>query len=162
MKNTWLDVRQCIATNDYYRDARVDWEATQQYISEKVSTRGMTITQGFLGAEGTNNFTTTLGREGSDYTAAVFAYCLNAKSATIWKDVPGVLKCRPEAFQQYAVAQAHLLPGSNRIGILRGIGDSPQDLAAFAAKGNSVIRKIFCQSYRRWDLRRVKELPWIL
>lgn len=98
IKNSWLDVRQCIATNDYYRDARVDWETTQQHIVEKVNPKGLTITQGFLGAEGANNFTTTLGREGSDYTAAIFAYCLNAESVTIWKDVPGVLNADPRHF----------------------------------------------------------------
>jgi aspartate kinase len=98
IKNNWLDVRQCIATNDYYRNAKVDWEATQQRISEKVNTNGITITQGFLGAEHTNNFTTTLGREGSDYTAAIFAYCLNAENVTIWKDVPGFLNADPRHF----------------------------------------------------------------
>jgi aspartate kinase len=98
IKNTWLDVRQCIATNDYYRDAKVDWEKTQHHISEKVKAPGMYVTQGFLGAEASNNFTTTLGREGSDYTAAIFAYCLNADNVTIWKDVPGVLNADPRHF----------------------------------------------------------------
>lgn len=98
IKNTWLDVRQCIATNDYYRDAKVDWEITQEQIARKVSPKGITITQGFLGAEQDNNFTTTLGREGSDYTAAIFAYCLNAEKVTIWKDVPGVLNADPRHF----------------------------------------------------------------
>ena len=98
IKNKWLDVRLCIATNDYYRDARVDWETTQKHILEKVTPKGLSITQGFLGAERSNNFTTTLGREGSDYTAAIFAYCLNADSVTIWKDVPGVLNADPRHF----------------------------------------------------------------
>jgi len=96
--NEWLDVRQCIKTDDYYRDARVDWEETQRHIQEIVSPKGITVTQGFLGAEHTNNFTTTLGREGSDYTAAIFGYCLNAESVTIWKDVPGVLNADPRYF----------------------------------------------------------------
>ena len=96
--NTWLDVRQCIKTDDYYRDARVDWEETQNQITATVSNKGVTITQGFLGAEAENNFTTTLGREGSDYTAAIFGYCLNAESVTIWKDVPGVLNADPRFF----------------------------------------------------------------
>lgn len=100
INNTWLDVRKCIKTDANYRDANVDWEKTQKRISEKVSERGITLTQGFLGSEHTNNFTTTLGREGSDYTAAVFAYCLNAESVTIWKDVPGVLNADPRYFTQ--------------------------------------------------------------
>lgn len=100
IQNTWLDVRQCIKTDDSFRDARVDWEITERKISEKVNSKGITITQGFLGAESTNNFTTTLGREGSDYSAAILAYCLNAKSVTIWKDVPGVLNADPRYFAE--------------------------------------------------------------
>ncbi|PQB05271.1 aspartate kinase [Aureitalea marina] len=98
VKNTWLDVRGCLHTDDYYRSARVDWELTQKSIQADVSSKGITITQGFLGSERQNNFTTTLGREGSDYTAAIFAYCLNAHSVTIWKDVPGVLNADPRYF----------------------------------------------------------------
>lgn len=96
--NTWLDVRHCIKTDYNFRDAKVDWDTTEQRISEKVSRSGITVTQGFLGSETTNNFTTTLGREGSDYTAAIFAYCLNAENVTIWKDVPGVLNADPRYF----------------------------------------------------------------
>ncbi|QIE59759.1 aspartate kinase [Rasiella rasia] len=100
VNNTLLDVRNFIVTNDTYREAMVDWDVTQQRIVSKVSEKGITITQGFLGAEGKHNFTTTLGREGSDYTAAIFAYCLNAESVTIWKDVPGVLNADPRHFAQ--------------------------------------------------------------
>jgi len=100
IKNTFLDVRTCLKTNANHREAIVDWEETQKNISELVNPSGITITQGFLGAEGTNNFTTTLGREGSDYTAAIFGYCLNAKSVTIWKDVPGVLNADPRYFSK--------------------------------------------------------------
>ena len=97
ISNNWLDVRQFIKTDDYYRRANVNWEATQQQISQLVNTKQLNITQGFLGSD-KNNFTTTLGREGSDYTAAIFAYCLNAQSVTIWKDVPGVLNADPRYF----------------------------------------------------------------
>lgn len=100
INNTWLDVRTCIKTDACYRDANVDWEKTQSRITATVQKKGITITQGFLGSEHTNNFTTTLGREGSDYTAAIFAYCLNAESVTIWKDVPGVLNADPRYFSQ--------------------------------------------------------------
>ena len=95
--NTWLDVRQCIKTDDYYRRANVNWEKTQAVITSKVDTSTLYITQGFIGSDN-NNFTTTLGREGSDYTAAIFGYCLNAESVTIWKDVPGVLNGDPRYF----------------------------------------------------------------
>lgn len=99
-KNNFLDVRECILTDSSHRDAKVHWESTQHRISKKVKPKTITITQGFLGAETTHNFTTTLGREGSDYTAAIFAYCLNAESVTIWKDVPGVLNADPRHFDQ--------------------------------------------------------------
>jgi aspartate kinase len=98
IENTLLDVRDCITTDDNFRDATVDWESSQKNILSAVSKTGITITQGFLGSEAKNNFTTTLGREGSDYTAAIFAYCLNADSVTIWKDVPGVLNADPRYF----------------------------------------------------------------
>ena len=98
LKNNWIDVRQYIKTDATYRDALVDWEQTQKLISKNVKKKTLNITQGFLGSD-ENNFTTTLGREGSDYTAAIFAYCLNAESVTIWKDVPGVLNADPRYFE---------------------------------------------------------------
>ena len=97
-KNNWIDVRQLIKTDDYYRRANVNWDQTQTNILTHVNTKQLNITQGFLGSD-KNNFTTTLGREGSDYTAAIIAYCLNAESVTIWKDVPGVLNADPRYFE---------------------------------------------------------------
>jgi aspartate kinase len=97
--NQGLDVRSLIKTNDDYRDAKVNWEQTQINVSENVDKRKLNITQGFLGSDD-NNFTTTLGREGSDYTAAILAYCLNATEVTIWKDVPGVLNADPRYFEK--------------------------------------------------------------
>ncbi|MCA0131085.1 aspartate kinase [Winogradskyella alexanderae] len=98
LKNNWLDVRDFIKTDNYYRRANVNWELTQERISSSFDSSKLNITQGFLGSDA-NNFTTTLGREGSDYTAAIFAYCLNANSVTIWKDVPGVLNADPRYFE---------------------------------------------------------------
>lgn len=98
LKNNWLDVREYIKTDNYYRRANVNWDDTQEHISSKFNRSVLNITQGFLGSD-SNNFTTTLGREGSDYTAAIFAYCLNAESVTIWKDVPGVLNADPRYFE---------------------------------------------------------------
>ena len=98
IKNNWLDVRNFIKTDTNYRDALVDRDATQNLISKNVKKKTVNITQGFLGSD-ENSFTTTLGREGSDYTAAIFAYCLNAESVTIWKDVPGVLNADPRYFE---------------------------------------------------------------
>ena len=96
--NQWLDVRDYIKTNNFYRSAKVNWDLTFDLISKGVSKTNLNITQGFLGSD-QNNFTTTLGREGSDYTAAIFGFCLNAESVTIWKDVPGVLNADPRYFE---------------------------------------------------------------
>lgn len=98
VKTNWIDVRNFIKTDSNYRDANVDWDATQKNIAKNVKRRVLNVTQGFLGSD-ENNFTTTLGREGSDYTAAIFAYCLNAESLTIWKDVPGVMNADPRFFE---------------------------------------------------------------
>ena len=97
IETNWLDVRLFIKTDSTYRDAEVDWEITQANISKNIKRKILNITQGFVGSD-ENGFTTTLGREGSDYTAAIFAYCLNAESVTIWKDVPGVMNADPRSF----------------------------------------------------------------
>ena len=97
--NQWLDVRDYIKTDNYYRTANVDWETTQNNINSNLNRSVLNITQGFIASDA-NNFTTTLGREGSDYTAAIFAYCLNANSVTIWKDVAGVLNADPRHFKR--------------------------------------------------------------
>ena len=98
MRNNWLDARNCIKTDSTYRDAQVQWKETQDLITQQVDRMALTITQGFIGTDN-NNFSTTLGREGSDYTAGIFAYCLNADDVTIWKDVPGVLNADPRVFE---------------------------------------------------------------
>ena len=97
IQNNWIDVRNFIKTDSNYRDAGVNWELTQKNISKGIKKNILNVTQGFIGAD-ENNFTTTLGREGSDYSAAIFAYCLNAESVTIWKDVPGVMNADPRYF----------------------------------------------------------------
>ena len=94
----WIDVRNYIKTDNTYRDAEVNWEITQRNIGKIAKKKSLFITQGFVGSD-ENGFTTTLGREGSDYTAAIFAYCLNAESVTIWKDVPGVMNADPRYFE---------------------------------------------------------------
>lgn len=98
IENNWLDVRNYIKTDTNYRDTGVNWEKTQENIAG-IDKGILNITQGFLGSDN-NNFTTTLGREGSDYSAAILAYCLNADSVTIWKDVPGVLNADPRHFKE--------------------------------------------------------------
>jgi aspartate kinase len=98
--NKWLDVRGYIHTDNTYREGQVDWNKTRAAIQRDLPAmlqKGMLVTQGFLGGT-SENFTTTLGREGSDYTASIFAACLGAKSVTAWKDVPGIMNSDPKLF----------------------------------------------------------------
>ncbi|MDN3641095.1 aspartate kinase [Lutimonas halocynthiae] len=97
--NTWLDVRECIKTNSDFRRAKVNWDKTSEGILKHVDTSSITITQGFIGKDNKGR-TTTLGREGSDYTAGIFAFCLDAKEVSIFKDVQGVLNADPREFEQ--------------------------------------------------------------
>lgn len=99
MTAEWVDARTCIKTDNYYRSAQLDWERTHSVIQDQIQGSVLKVTQGFIGSD-ENNFTTTLGREGSDYSAAIFAYCLGATEVTIWKDVPGVLNADPRVFDK--------------------------------------------------------------
>jgi aspartate kinase len=103
LKNTWADVRDIVRTDDNFREANIDWPFTQQKITEVIlplfNETNIVITQGFIGATDENE-STTLGREGSDYTAAVFANMLDAESQTIWKDVEGVMNADPKLFPE--------------------------------------------------------------
>lgn len=103
IKNQWLDVRDAILTDNRYRDGQVQWGKTEENIKKFVrpllEKNEFVLTQGFLGGT-SENFTTTLGREGSDYSAAIFAYCLNAESMSIWKDVSGILTGDPKLFPE--------------------------------------------------------------
>jgi aspartate kinase len=102
LPTSWLDARDCIITDNTYREGWVQWPETQSRISSAVppvlNTGKFVLTQGFIGCT-TENFTTTLGREGSDYSAAIFSYCLDAEAMSIWKDVPGVLTADPRLFE---------------------------------------------------------------
>jgi aspartate kinase len=100
MAARWLDVRDVLRTDATYREANVDWAETEKRmlaIVPELRRQGLVVTQGFVGVT-PENTTTTLGREGSDYTAAIFAHCLRAEGMTIWKDVPGVLNADPRLF----------------------------------------------------------------
>jgi aspartate kinase len=105
ISNQWIDVRDIIRTDDNFRDAKIDWEFTTKKVQESIlplfEQNNIVLTQGFIGATDENE-STTLGREGSDYSAAVFANILNAENQTIWKDVHGVMNADPK---QYANAQ---------------------------------------------------------
>ncbi|MGD9327548.1 MAG: aspartate kinase [Cyclobacteriaceae bacterium] len=102
MKISWIDARNLIKTDQTYREGKINWEITEslikQTIREKLSESNF-ITQGFIGST-KDGHTTTLGREGSDFTAAIFGASLDAESVTIWKDVPGILNADPKRFEQ--------------------------------------------------------------
>ncbi len=102
LKNQWLDARDYISTDDTWRNAAINWEATEKNVQQKLvplfaEKIKLAFTQGFIGVT-PENYTTTLGREGSDFTAAIFAHTLPASDVTIWKDVPGVLNADPKWF----------------------------------------------------------------
>lgn len=96
--NHWTDIRDIVRTDDSYRNAKIHWNDTMRFACKNLKS-GIVVTQGFIGSTSENN-TTTLGREGSDFTAAILAYCLNAKKVIIWKDVPGLMNADPAIFDQ--------------------------------------------------------------
>lgn len=103
LENKWLDVRSVIKTDDRYREGKIDWQLTQsasnKLLKPLFDTHKMVVTQGFI-AGSAMGATTTLGREGSDYSASVLSYCLDAEAMTIWKDVPGFLNADPKYFEK--------------------------------------------------------------
>lgn len=106
--NIWKDARGLIQTDNNYREGNVDWDLTEELIQKQLTPvfekTSVILTQGFI-AGTSENFTTTLGREGSDYSAAIFAYCLDAETMTIWKDVPGVLNADPKFFSDTTILE---------------------------------------------------------
>ncbi len=100
VKNRWMDARNFISTDDNFREGTLDWELTTSLIEKKLKPivqKQIVVTQGFIG-QTSDKLTTTLGREGSDYSAAIFAYGLDAESVTIWKDVAGVMNADPKKY----------------------------------------------------------------
>jgi len=102
LDSSWLDVRDIIKTDESYRGAKVDWDNTLTLadtgINQAFKSCNVIVTQGFIGSTNDNQ-TTTLGREGSDFTASILSYCIDAKEMCIWKDVPGVLTADPRLFK---------------------------------------------------------------
>ncbi|TVR81442.1 MAG: aspartate kinase [Chitinophagaceae bacterium] len=104
IKNTWIDVREVIKTSSEHRDPKINWNLTDTKVQEIIvpvlqKSTDLIVTQGFLGST-TEGHTTTLGREGSDFTAAIFSNILNAEKQVVWKDVPGILNADPNQFQE--------------------------------------------------------------
>ncbi|WP_443939580.1 aspartate kinase [Pedobacter sp. MW01-1-1] len=102
IKTLWADARNYIQTDNTYKEGKVDWTKTTQNVQKDLLpllNQQIVVTQGFIGGT-SENYTTTLGRDGSDYSAGVFASCLDAHALTIWKDVPGVLNADPKWFDE--------------------------------------------------------------
>lgn len=99
LKNTLVDARNVIKTDSSFRDAKVDWNQTEKQLRNHININGITVTQGFIGTDNFGN-STTLGREGSDYSAGIIAYCLDAQSVTVWKNVAGILNADPAEFEE--------------------------------------------------------------
>ncbi|MFN7012689.1 MAG: aspartate kinase, partial [Bacteroidia bacterium] len=108
VQTSLLDARDVIKTDNTYREGKINWEQTEKLanklIPELFAKKQLIVTQGFIGGT-SENFTTTLGREGSDYTAAILAWCLNAQDVTIWKDVAGVMNADPKWFDNTVVIE---------------------------------------------------------
>ncbi len=102
LKTAWFDARDIIACDNTFREGRIDWEKTisqtQKIVPALLEKNSFALTQGFIGST-SENFSITLGREGSDYSAAILSFCLDAESMSIWKDVPGVLTGDPRLFE---------------------------------------------------------------
>jgi aspartate kinase len=109
VQHQWMDARSLIKTDNAFREGRIDWELTQRAVDSQLrkplDQHGMIVTQGFIGST-VYNESTSLGREGSDYTAAVLAYTLDAKSVSIWKDVPGIMTGDPKRFADVQLLSA--------------------------------------------------------
>ena len=98
LKTNFIDARNCIKTDSNYRGGNIIWDKTNENIRDNIKINQLNLTQGFIASD-KNNFNVTLGREGSDYSAAIFAFAVNAESLTIWKDVKGLLNGDPKYFK---------------------------------------------------------------
>ena len=105
LKNEWIDARTLIKTSNQFLESKVNWEATNNEINRTIDQNITYVSQGFIGANQMGE-TTTLGREGSDFTAAIFAWCLDSKEVIIWKDVDGLLNADPKYFNNTKVLKS--------------------------------------------------------
>ena len=138
LKAKWMDIRRSLKSDNTYREAKIDWELSTGLVKKDFVFGGdhVLLTQGFL-ASTINNLTTTLGREGSDYTAAILAYILDAEKVIIWKDVPGVLNADPKWFDDTVLLE-HL---------------SYRDAIELAYYGASVIHPKTIQPLKQKNIR---------
>lgn len=159
----WLDARTCIATDTNYREGKVDWSKTTAQVSAlpKILENKIILTQGFIGSSD-DGFTTTLGREGSDFSAAIFASTLNAESVTIWKDVPGVMNADPKRMNAAIVFEELPFKEAAEMTYYGASVIHPKTIRPLANKGISLYVKNFDDPSlpgTRIHECKVKELP---
>lgn len=168
LQNEWIDVRDIIKTDNNFRDATIDWTKTNTNLNNKINRSNLNvniyITQGFIGCTDDNE-STTLGREGSDYSAAIFANLLNAENLTIWKDVAGVMNADPKAFKD---AQLIELLSYNEVIEMAYYGAQvihPKTIKPLENKGINLIVKCFLDTNlpgTTISKKEVKNLPPII
>tara|TARA_B100000929_G_scaffold255929_1_gene217893 strand:- start:950 stop:2200 length:1251 start_codon:yes stop_codon:yes gene_type:complete len=145
--SNWVDSRELIKTDSNYRDSDLIWNITQKNISSKIDKKILNITQGFIASD-ENNFNTTLGREGSDYSAAIYAYCLNAHSLTIWKDVPGFLNADPKVFDNPILLESISYTEAIELAFYGATVIHPKTLQPLQKKEIPLYVKSFLNPYR--------------
>ena len=139
----WADARRLIRTDDTFREGKVDWVTTQLLIHTFVGKQiGLVLTQGFIGSTAKGK-TTTLGREGSDYSAAIFGYSLGAESLTIWKDVPGVLNADPRYFDETVLLPALTYQDATELAYYGATVIHPKTIKPLQNKGIPLYVKSF-------------------
>lgn len=140
--NTWLDARKLVRTDSTYREGRVNWDVTVQQVRDTLlgQEAKVFLTQGFIGGTA-ENLTTTLGREGSDYSASIMAYALDAESVTIWKDVPGLLNADPKRFPD--AVKLDKIPYEEAVELsYYGASIIPQDFETSAEQADSALCEV--------------------
>lgn len=145
IKNRWMDAQNFICTDNTYREGKVDWDITGNLISKKLKPivkKQMVVTQGFIGRN-KDNFTVTLGREGSDYSAAIFAYGLDAESVTIWKDVAGVMNADPKKFPDAIKIDAISYPKAIEMAYFGATVIHPKTIQPLQSKNIPLLVKSF-------------------
>ncbi|MBO0937849.1 aspartate kinase [Fibrella sp. HMF5335] len=158
----WTDARQLIRTDATFREGRVDWTVTEQQVRAAVNTAhgesSILITQGFIGSTHTGE-TTTLGREGSDYTAAILAYCLDAQDVTIWKDVPGVLNADPKYFDDTVLLTALTYQDATELAYYGATVIHPKTIKPLQNKGIPLYVRSFLQPTQPGTVVGVADVP---
>ncbi len=160
----WADARRLIRTDSTFREGRVDWTVTGQQLHTAMTTAmtngepGIVVTQGFIGSTPTGE-TTTLGREGSDYTAAILAYCLDAESVTIWKDVPGVLNADPKYFDDTVLLPALTYQDATELAYYGATVIHPKTIKPLQNRGIPLYVRSFLQPSQPGTVVGVADVP---